>query len=119
MAGIFTQQSLTYDVTIKARFGSMVCALVARGLGIAIVDEFTIAGANWPDIRALPIIEPTEFETFIGTRKDATLSSYCEYFIGSLRSAMKRCKIESRELWPGVGALRSSEIENNNKFAIC
>ena len=112
MAGIFTQQALAYDVTIKARFGSMVCALVARSLGIAIVDEFTIAGANWPDIRALPIIEPTEFETFIATRKDATLSSYCEYFIGSLRSAMETLQDRRPK---AVAGSRSVAVVRNRK----
>src|SRR6185436_13117898 len=34
VAGLFTAKALAYDVTIKARFGSTVCALVTNGLGI-------------------------------------------------------------------------------------
>ena len=49
-------RSLAYEVTIKARFGSTVCALVRNGLGIAVIDEFTVAGGNWPGIRAIPIV---------------------------------------------------------------
>jgi DNA-binding transcriptional LysR family regulator len=90
MAGIFNERSLSYEVTIKARFGSTVCALVSRGLGIAVIDEFTVAGGNWPGIRPVPIVESTEFQTYIAFRKDAILSSYCEYFIGALRSQMER-----------------------------
>ncbi len=90
MAGIFAERSLSYAVAIKARFGSTVCALVSRGLGIAVIDEFTVAGGNWPDIRAIPIAEPTEFQTYIAFRKDAVLSSYCEYFIAALRGRMER-----------------------------
>ena len=89
MTGIFSSHSLSYDVTIKARFGSMVCALVTDGLGIAVIDEFTLAGDNWPKVRALEIIEPTAFQTYIATRKDATLSSYCESFVTSLRRQME------------------------------
>jgi hypothetical protein len=37
----------------------------------------------------LEIIEPTSFQTYIAYRKDATLSSYCEHFIASLRSHME------------------------------
>jgi DNA-binding transcriptional LysR family regulator len=57
--------------------------------GVAVIDEFTLAGDNWPNLRALEIIEPTSFQTYIAYRKDATLSSYCEHFIASLRSHME------------------------------
>ena len=42
MAGLFASHALHYEVTIRARFGSTVCALVSHGLGVAIVDEFTL-----------------------------------------------------------------------------
>ena len=89
MAGIFSSHALSYEVTIRARFGSTVCALVTNGLGVAIIDEFTLAAGNWPNLRALEIIEPTSFQTYVAYRKDATLSSYCEHFIASLRSHME------------------------------
>ena len=57
-------------MTIRARFGSTVCALVTHGLGIAVIDEFTLAADNWPKIRALDIAEPTVFQTYIVHRKD-------------------------------------------------
>ena len=67
----------------------MVCALVGRGLGIAVIDEFSLAAGTWPGIVALPIVESTEFETFIAFRRDAILSSYCEHFIVLLRQEME------------------------------
>src|SRR5262249_17525150 len=63
------------NVTIRAPFGSTVCALVSHGLGIAIVDEFTLAADQWPQLRALDIAEPTAFETSFVHRKDVSLSS--------------------------------------------
>jgi DNA-binding transcriptional LysR family regulator len=90
MAGIFSSHALTYEVTIRARFGTTVCALVTNGLGVAIVDEFTLAGGNWPGVRAIEIGEPTVFQTYIAHRKDATLSSYCQRFVASLRGHMER-----------------------------
>jgi DNA-binding transcriptional LysR family regulator len=95
MAGIFTHQSLNYDVTIRARFGSTVCALVRNGLGIAIIDEFTMADGRFPGVKAIPISEPTEFQTYIAFRKDATLSSYCEFFVASLRAHMQGRDLDS------------------------
>jgi len=90
MAGIFSSHALSYDVTIRARFGSTVCALVTNGLGIAIIDEFTLAGSNWPGVRAIKITEPTVFQTYVAYRKDATPSSYCLQFVASLRGHMER-----------------------------
>lgn len=89
MAGLFMKHALPYEVTIKARFGSTVCALVANGLGIAIIDVFTVAGGNWPGLRTIPISDPTEFQTYMAYRKDATLSTYAETFIAALRAQME------------------------------
>ncbi len=90
MAGIFSNHALSYDVTIRARFGSTVCALVTDGLGIAVIDEFTLAGRNWPNLRAIEISDPTAFQTYVAYRKDATLSNHCLEFVASLRCHMER-----------------------------
>jgi DNA-binding transcriptional LysR family regulator len=88
MAGLFADHTLHYDVTIRARFGSTVCALVSHGLGIAIVDEFTLAADQWPRIRTLDIVEPTVFQTYIVYRKDGSLSSHAARFVSALRGQM-------------------------------
>jgi DNA-binding transcriptional LysR family regulator len=89
MAGIFARQGLSYTVTIKARFGSTVCALVGNGLGVGVIDQFTIADGNWPGIRAIPIDEETEFQTYVALRKDAALSSYGAFLVSALRRSME------------------------------
>ena len=90
MANLFAARSLSYDVTIRARFGSTVCALVAAGLGIAVIDEFTLAGGNWPMLRVLDIAEPAVFQTYAAYRKDAALSTYAARFVTALRDQMRR-----------------------------
>ena len=89
MAGLFANRALPYEVSIRARFGATVCALVSLGLGIAIVDEFTLATDQWPRLRALDIAEPTAFQTYIVHRKDAPLSSYAARFVAALRGQME------------------------------
>jgi DNA-binding transcriptional LysR family regulator len=90
MASLFSLHGLVYDVSIRARFGSTVCALVTQGLGVAVIDEFTLAGGNWPDLHVLDIVEPTPFQTYVAYRRDATLSSYCQRFVVALREQMTR-----------------------------
>jgi len=104
MTAIFARHALDYNVTIRARFGSTVCALVTTGLGIAIVDEFTIAGDNWPRLCQLAIEEDTDFQTYVAMRKDATLSSYCEHFINALRNEMEQLHKGGRERRKGTAA---------------
>jgi len=89
MVSAFASQALDYRVTIRARFGSTVCALVSEGLGIAIVDEFTLAADRWPAIRALDIAETMTFDTFIAHRKDDAPSSYGARFVTALRGQME------------------------------
>jgi DNA-binding transcriptional LysR family regulator len=88
VANVFASRSLDFEVTIRARFGSTVCALVAEGLGVAIIDEFTLAADRWPGVRAIDIAEPTTFDTYVVHRKDVTLSSYGACFVAALRAQM-------------------------------
>jgi DNA-binding transcriptional LysR family regulator len=90
MTRLFVRNRLDYSVAIRARFGSTVCALVAAGLGIAIVDRFTLAGGNWPQLHAIEIGEPTGFETYVAFRRDSSISSYCEAFVAALRMHMQQ-----------------------------
>jgi DNA-binding transcriptional LysR family regulator len=66
-----------------------VCALVKAGLGIAIIDQFTVAHGGYPGIELLKITEPTRFETYIAVKRGAPLSLHVEYFIESLRAEMR------------------------------
>ena len=106
MAGIFADRRLDYQVVAKARFGTTVCALVTHGVGIAIVDEFTLAGGYWPGIRAIDIAEPTDFQTHIAYRKDAARSRYCDRFVKALRTRMNEDRLAPAKSGSRAGALR-------------
>jgi DNA-binding transcriptional LysR family regulator len=88
MAEIFRQQGLTYDLIIKARFGTTVCSLVRAGLGIAIIDQFTVAHGSMQGITAIPIAEPTQFQTYVAIKNDKAPSHYAETFVALLREEM-------------------------------
>src|SRR5260370_5577936 len=88
MAEIFARNKLSYNITIRARFGTTVCALVKAGLGIAVIDQFTVAHGGYPGVELLRITEPTRFDTYIALKPAASLSLHVEYFIESLPSEM-------------------------------
>ncbi|MDB5632945.1 MAG: LysR family transcriptional regulator [Tardiphaga sp.] len=89
MAEIFARYKLKYDITIRARFGTTVCALVKAGLGIAVIDQFTVAHGGYPGVVVVPIIEPTRFDTYIAVKRGAPLSLHIEHFIDCLRAEMR------------------------------
>jgi DNA-binding transcriptional LysR family regulator len=92
IAQVFESLGLAYKVPIKARFGSMVCTLVKAGLGIAVIDRFTLASDWAAGVKHLRIEEPTPFDTFIAFKRGAPLSLHAEYFIRGLRAEMQATK---------------------------
>ncbi|WP_315836250.1 LysR family transcriptional regulator [Bradyrhizobium prioriisuperbiae] len=89
MAEMFARNKLSYDITIRARFGTTVCALVKAGLGIAVIDQFTVAHGGVPGIELLRITEPTRFDTYIAVKRGVPLSLHAEAFIEFLRAEMR------------------------------
>src|ERR1700741_125557 len=89
MAEIFARNKLSYNITIRARFGTTVCALVKAGLGIAVIDQFTVAHGGYPGVELLRIVEPTRFDTYVAVKRGAPLSLHVEYFIEALRAEMR------------------------------
>ena len=89
MANIFRERDLGYEITIRARFGTTVCALVKAGLGIAVIDQFTVAYGAVPGIKLIRIEEPTRFDTFVASKAGTMLSSFAETFVKALRAEMR------------------------------
>lgn len=88
MSEIFKRQGLAYDMDIKARFGTTVCALVAAGLGIAVIDQFTVAHGSMKGISILRIEEPTQFQTYVAVKNNRAPSLYADSFVRLLREEM-------------------------------
>lgn len=97
MAAMFTNAGLDYRMNIKARFGTTVCSLVAAGLGIAIIDEFTVAHDVVRGLKSIPIDAESAFHTYIAYRNDLPLSVYAEHFIDVLRQEMNAVSSFSRK----------------------
>lgn len=88
MAELFERSNLTYEMEIRARFGTTVCSLVKQGLGVAIIDVFTIADMRPEDLAIIPLEEPHTLQTYIAHREDVSLSSFAEALVRHVRAAM-------------------------------
>ena len=61
---------------------------MAAGLGLAIIDEFTVAYGKLQGVKCLEIEAETTFHTYAAYRNDLALSVYAEAFIELLRAEM-------------------------------
>lgn len=93
MTRIFESCGLEYEIAIRARFGTTVVQLVKQGMGMAVIDRFTVADDLDPGsgIAVLPISANTAFETYVAVRKDLELSGFAEKFLTMLRAEMNDC----------------------------
>ncbi len=88
VSDIFSQRGLDYQLTIRARFGLTVCSLVKAGLGIAVIDQFTVADGAFPGIRLIEIDGRPSLKTWIITKADSSQSVFAAAFVKFLRQAM-------------------------------
>ncbi len=75
-------------LSIRARFAQTVVSLVSHGLGVAVIDEFSVAGAEMPGLVRLPLQEKVELAVYAAQKADRVLSSFAEYTIERLRKEL-------------------------------
>ncbi|MBL4599034.1 MAG: LysR family transcriptional regulator [Rhizobiaceae bacterium] len=93
LAKIFIDKKLDFDIVVRARFGTTVVALVRENLGVAVLDNFTMAelGSDSEDLALVPIDEDTQFQTYVAIRRDRELSNFAKNFIDLLAAEMRLC----------------------------
>jgi hypothetical protein len=62
---------------------------ITVGLGVAIIDEFSVCAADLPGVVRVPISTPTPFKTFAAVNADEPLSIFAEGMIEYLRTEMR------------------------------
>ncbi len=89
IARAFTDNGQAFELSIKARFAHSVLSLVRQNLGIAVIDEFSVAAPTVQGIARLPIVEPTEFEAYAAVNADVPESLFANETIRVLREEMQ------------------------------
>ena len=97
LAEPFRQYGLDFKFSIEARTGQTIAALVGQGLGVAVIDELSLAGPiRYPGIAIRPISEPTTFRTYAAFNADQPRSIFADEFVALLRDEMKQASIAAR-----------------------
>lgn len=85
-----TDAGLPRRLSVKARFAHTVVSLVRHGLGIAIIDEFSVAGATMPGLARVPLAQPVPISVYIASKAGRVLSSYADYAADRVRDELRR-----------------------------
>jgi DNA-binding transcriptional LysR family regulator len=85
----FARAGLDYRLAIRARFAQTVVSLVRHGLGVAVIDEFSVAGVHMPGLARIPLEEATEIRIYGIAKKSRSRSAYAEFAMARLREELR------------------------------
>jgi len=78
--GYFKDAKVDYNVATFIRFAETACALVEQGMGVALVDEFTVMGNRYPDLTIIPVEAGHKFSLRLNFHANAPRSNIALQF---------------------------------------
>ncbi|RRD21504.1 LysR family transcriptional regulator [Brucellaceae bacterium VT-16-1752] len=92
----FETASIVPRIVMEIPRAELAIAMVRAGIGLAIVDEFAVAGGMAPDLISIPIVEPIGITlSLLQSRYGPPQSQNARAFIELLKSRLKRRKSTS------------------------
>lgn len=85
LARPFVDAGITPRLTMRGRFAQTVVSLVRHGLGVAVIDEFSVAEVYMPGLTRIPLKENAEISIWVVTKKGRQPSSFAEFSVASFR----------------------------------
>lgn len=70
---------------MRGRFAQTVISMVRHGLGVAVIDEFSVAELHLPGLARLPLREKSAITAYIARRKDQVSSAFADYAAAQMR----------------------------------
>lgn len=90
LAQPFRDAGVLPHYTMRGRFAQTVVSLVRHGLGVAVIDEFSVAEVYMPGLVRRPLAEPTEVAAWAVQRRGRVLSSFADHAIACFRRELTR-----------------------------
>lgn len=85
LARPFRDAGISPRYTMRGRFAQTVVSLVRHGLGVAVIDEFSVAEVYMPGLVRRPLVEKAEITAWVVTRRGREPSSFAEKAISRFR----------------------------------
>ena len=74
--------------SVRGRFAQTVVSLVRHGLGVALIDEFSVAEVYMPGLVKRPLVEATPITAYVVSKRNRQLSSFAEFAIERFRKEL-------------------------------
>lgn len=84
----FRESGIDVRHSMRGRFAQTIVSLVRHGLGVALIDEFSVSEVYMPGIVRKPIKEETYIDIYAVTKKDRILSNFAEFSIQQFRKEL-------------------------------
>ncbi|MEI4471146.1 LysR family transcriptional regulator [Frigidibacter sp. MR17.24] len=91
----FHEAGITPQHSMRGRFAQTVVSLVRHGLGVALIDEFSVAEVYMPGLVRRRIAEEAFVTIYVVTKKGRVLSNFAEFTIRHFRRELA----EAGQLW--------------------
>ena len=85
LARPFRDAGIDPSYSMRGRFAQTVVSLVRHGLGVAVIDEFSVAEVYMPGLSRRPLRESTGITAYVVTKQGRQLSSFAEFTIDQFR----------------------------------
>lgn len=90
LAEPFRQAGIPLEHSMRGRFAQTVVSLVRHGLGVALIDEFSVAEVYMPGLVRRPLTEDARIRSYVARKKGRVLSGFAEYTIQQFRRELAR-----------------------------
>lgn len=97
LARPFTDAGLPVRHAMRGRFAQTLVSLVRHGLGVAVIDEFSVAEVYMPGLVRRPLVEPATITAWSVQKQGRQLSSFADATVRLFRGELSRAR--AREVW--------------------
>ncbi|AJE44872.1 LysR family transcriptional regulator [Celeribacter indicus] len=84
----FVDHGIDVRHSMRGRFAQTVVSLVRHGLGVALIDRFSVAEVYMPGIIRRPLKEPSCIRSYVVRKQGRVLSSFAEHAIAQFRKEL-------------------------------
>lgn len=90
LAQPFIEAGLPLRHALRGRFAQTLVSLVRHGLGVAVIDAFSVAEVYMPGVVRRPLAEEAKVATYVVRKKGRVLSGFAEYTIQHFRRELAK-----------------------------
>ncbi|MDZ4137001.1 MAG: LysR family transcriptional regulator, partial [Paracoccaceae bacterium] len=90
LAQPFREAGLVLRYSMRGRFAQTLVSLVRHGLGVAVIDEYSVAEVYMPGLVRRPLTEAATITAYVVTKRGRQLSGFAEFTIDRFRRELEQ-----------------------------